>query len=112
MMRYALLVHGAPGHVCETSDADLGAMMLDYETRDGVVTVIDAVRLQPPATAKTVRSDGRAVVITDGPFAETKEFFGGLFLIEAPTAEAALEVARQLQHGRPDGSIEVRPLEG
>lgn len=111
-MRYALLVHSAPGPVCETSDAEVGAMMRDYDTRDGIATVIDAVRLQAPATAKTVRCQGRSVVVTDGPFAETKEFFGGMFLIEAPTAEAALEVARQLQEGRPDGAIEVRPLLG
>jgi hypothetical protein len=113
MMRYALLVHSAPGSVCETSDADVGAMMRDYETHDGLATVVDAVRLQPPTTAKTVRSDGRSVLVTDGPFAETKEFFGGMFIIEAPSAQAALEVARQLQQGQSHGgAIEVRPLVG
>ena len=68
-------------------------------------------RLQNTGTAKTVRVDNGHSVVTDGPFAETKEAIGGFGLIEAPSIEAALEVVKTWP-GRPI-TIELRPvLEG
>jgi hypothetical protein len=65
--------------------------------------------LLPTATATTVRSsgDGR-FVITDGPFAETKEALGGYYVIEADSLDEALAVARQVP--APFGCVEVRPV--
>jgi hypothetical protein len=64
--------------------------------------------LQPPSTAKTVRHrDGKAVV-TDGPFAETKEVLGGFILIEARDIDEAVRIAENIPVGK-FGSIEVRP---
>jgi hypothetical protein len=64
--------------------------------------------LQPPQTAKTVRHrDGKAVV-TDGPFAETKEVLGGFILIEARDIDEAVRIAENIPVGK-FGSIEVRP---
>ena len=65
--------------------------------------------LQPVATAKSVRvRDGKALV-TDGPFAETREQLGGYFLIEASTIEEATAIAARMPGARV-GTIEVRPL--
>ena len=68
-------------------------------------------RLAPPRRARTVRvRDGKAI-ITDGPFAETKEVVGGFDIIECGSLEEAVEVAA----GHPvaqSGTIEVRPLWG
>jgi len=65
-------------------------------------------RLQPTRTAKTVRVDNGRSVITDGPFAETKEAIGGFGLVEAPNIEAAVEVIKTWP-GLPI-TIELRPV--
>jgi len=67
--------------------------------------------LQRVRTAATVRArDGRAMV-TDGPFAETREQLGGFLLIEARDRDEAIQVASKIPAGRL-GAIEVRPVQG
>ena len=65
--------------------------------------------LQPIATATTVRVRDGKTLITDGPFAETKEALGGYYLIEAADLDEAIELAGQCPGAR-WGSIEVRPI--
>ena len=60
--------------------------------------------LQPTSTATTIR-DG---VVTDGPFAETKEALGGYYLIEADDLDQALAIAKEVP--APFGGVEVRPI--
>ena len=68
-------------------------------------------QLAPPRRAQTVRIRGGKPLVTDGPFAETKEAVGGFDLIEAESLEEAVEVA--LRHPVAEfGAIEVRPLWG
>ncbi|HEY2458706.1 MAG TPA: YciI family protein [Candidatus Acidoferrum sp.] len=64
--------------------------------------------LQPPQTAKTVRHRDGKTVVTDGPFAETKEVLGGFILIEARDIDEAVRIAENIPVGK-FGSIEVRP---
>jgi len=61
--------------------------------------------LQPTSTATSIRGD----VVTDGPFAETKEQFGGYYLVDAADLDDALAIAARIPTAR-NGSIEVRPL--
>jgi hypothetical protein len=63
---------------------------------------VDGDPLEPPATAVTVRRRGDEWIVTDGPFAETREQLGGFYLIEADSLEEALAWARKLP--RPQGS--------
>jgi hypothetical protein len=70
---------------------------------------IGANRLKPAASAKTVRVRGGKVLVTDGPFAETKEQFGGYYLIEAGGLDEAIEVSARIPGAR-FGSVEVRPV--
>ena len=72
--------------------------------------LIVAEALQSVFTASTVRVRGGKVSITDGPFAETKETLGGIFLIEASSKEEAMQIATRWPSAR-IGSIEVRPIE-
>lgn len=66
-------------------------------------------RLQPVATATTVRvTDGKSQVL-DGPYVESKEQLGGFYLIEAPDLDAALAWAARCP-GASHGTIEVRPI--
>src|SRR3954454_24768690 len=68
-----------------------------------------AAPLQPVATATSLRvRDGRRLV-TDGPFAETREQLGGYFLVEARDLDEALAIAERIP-GAKHGTIEVRPL--
>jgi len=69
------------------------------------------VRLQPPGSATTVSSPGGKVLLTDGPFVESKEYLGGLIVIEAANLDAALVTAAEFQSlMQAFGVIEVRPI--
>jgi hypothetical protein len=71
--------------------------------------LVAAEALQPVGTARTVRvRDGRPL-ITDGPFAETKEQLAGFYLIDAKDLDEALAIAAKIPPARA-GSIEVRPV--
>jgi hypothetical protein len=65
-------------------------------------------RLQGVETATTVQFDGGSTTLVDGPFAETKELFGGYYIIRADDLDGALAVARRVPFV--DGVVEVRPL--
>jgi hypothetical protein len=68
-------------------------------------------QLAPPRRARTVRVRDGKTLITDGPFAETKEAVGGFDLLECDTLEEAVEIAASHPVARM-GTIEVRPLWG
>ena len=76
-------------------------------TDTGVFVAGDA--LQPNATATTIRSKDGQAVMTDGPFAETKEGLGGFYIVEARDLDHALELGKACP-GLWYGSIEVRPV--
>ena len=65
--------------------------------------------LQPISTATTVRVREGETLVTDGPFAETKEQLGGYYLVEAKDVDEALKIAERIPSAR-YGSIEVRPV--
>jgi hypothetical protein len=70
---------------------------------------LGAAPLHPTATATSVRvRDGKRLV-TDGPFAETREQLGGFFLIDAKDLDEALDVAGRIPAGR-WGTVEIRPV--
>ncbi|MGO4736485.1 YciI family protein [Bosea sp. 2KB_26] len=66
------------------------------------------VRLMPTNTATSVRKSG--TLVTDGPFAETKEQLLGIYVIEVADLEEALAVARDLGRANPTANYEVRPV--
>jgi hypothetical protein len=66
-------------------------------------------QLQGPATATTVRPGTTDRMVTDGPFAETKEQLGGYYLIEAADLDEALRWAKEIPL-LPGGAVEVRPV--
>ena len=65
--------------------------------------------LQSVMTATTVRRRDGELLVTDGPFAETREMLGGYYLLDVPDLDAALEWAGKLPN-LPYGSVEVRPV--
>ena len=71
--------------------------------------LLDVQRLRPPESATSVRVRHGRTEVTDGPFAVTKEFLAGYYLVECADLDEAVEVAAQL-HGALSGTIEVRPV--
>ena len=65
--------------------------------------------LKPTQTATTLRVRNGKVSTTDGPFAETKEQLGGLYLIDVPSLDDAIEAAARIPGAR-NGKIEIRPI--
>ncbi|PYX90695.1 MAG: hypothetical protein DMG68_00950 [Acidobacteria bacterium] len=70
---------------------------------------LSASPLQPVATATSVQvRDGKRLV-TDGPFAETREQLGGYFMVEAKNLDEAIEIAGKIPGAR-KGTVEIRPV--
>ena len=65
--------------------------------------------LQPTSTATSIRVRDGKPLVTDGPFAETREQLGGYFLIEAKNLDDAMEIAARIPGAR-KGTVEIRPV--
>ena len=112
MSRYLLSVVTPTGGTPPAPE-ELNAIMknvdaLHQEMRDAGAWVFSG-GLEAPDTATVVRPQGGELLLTDGPFAETKEYVGGISIVEAPDLDAALEWGRKSARaiGLP---IEVRPF--
>lgn len=73
--------------------------------------MLGTVALADPSQSKVVRGAAGGPEVVDGPFAETKEFMGGYYLVEVESEERAVELARQIPDAAIDGlALEVRPV--
>jgi hypothetical protein len=94
------------------SPAERETLTADYYALRKEPGILGGAGLQPVTTATTVRlADGQPLV-TDGPFADTKEVFGGFYLLEADDLDQAIAMAAQVPALRIGGTIEVRPVLG
>ena len=109
-MRYALLINERPGAYDGFDGGQRVAITAEYVALRRDPRVRSGERLRPAETATTVRGGTDGPLLTDGPFADTKEVFGGFYLIEAPDLDSALELAARIPAVRLGGSVEVRPL--
>ena len=109
-MKYALLIYDLPGTYDQLPDAERAEVFGEYSAISDAPGVFGGAWLQPVETATTLRTDNGQPVTTDGPFAETKEFLGGFYLLEADGRDAALELAKRVPAAQLGGAIEVRPL--
>lgn len=104
-MQYALLLYGEGGEDRSTREIHPSiAAVLDRPNVRGWV------RLNRPGSATTVRLEARKALLTDGPFVDSKEYLGGLILVEAENLDGALAVATDLQELGYTVGIEVRPV--
>jgi hypothetical protein len=67
-------------------------------------------RLRPAASATTLRLNGGDRLLSDGPYAETKEQLGGFFVVEAGNLDEAVELASSMPHLQDGGCVEIRPI--
>jgi hypothetical protein len=109
-MQYALLIYSKPGNFEALDEAGRQAVIEEYYTLRKDPRIVGGAQLAPVETATTVRARGDEPLITDGPFADTKEVFGGYLLLEADDLDAALDIAAKIPAVRLDGSVEIRPI--
>jgi hypothetical protein len=102
-MQYALLAYASR----RTDDGPIDDAIEQALAKPGV---FGWIRLYGEGSATTVRADASRLLLTDGPFVESKEHLAGLILVEAEDLDGALAVAQELQELRTIGGIEVRPI--
>ena len=109
-MRYMLLIYldeqaldDAERERCYRESAQLAHQL------DAAGQYVAAAPLEPTATATSVRVREGKRVVTDGPFAETKEQLGGYFLIDARDLDEAIAIAARIPMAS-RGTVEVRPV--
>ncbi len=109
-MRYMLLVYGEERKLDESEKEHCyeESMRLTQEL-EAKGQFLAAAPLHPTQTATSVRVREGKRLVTDGPFAETREQLGGYFLIEAEDLDEAIEIAGRIPGAR-RGTIEVRPV--
>jgi hypothetical protein len=109
-MRYALLAYGT----CEARDR--APEEARRRAHAGVAEVLARpevtgwLRLHDVESATTVRCETGRVLLTDGPFVDSKDYLGGFIVVESENLDGALAVASELQELRGTGAIEVRPV--
>jgi hypothetical protein len=112
-MKYVCLVYGEEKVLDALSKAEMGALVDDSLAYDDVLResghYLVSAALQRVETAKTVRVRDREWLVTDGPFAETKEQLLGFILIEASDLDDAVQAIAKFPMAS-SGSIEVRPV--
>jgi hypothetical protein len=112
-MEYLLLIYSNETDDAKLTKADVAAIHQEYGRFTQSIQQSGHHRagqeLRPTATATTVRMRDGKRVVTDGPFAETREQLGGFYLVEAKDLDEALSIAERIPSAR-WGSIEVRPL--
>jgi len=85
--------------------------VLEETSRRGILLGVD--RLHPTVTATSVRMSPEGPMITDGPFAETKEQLAGYYMLECADLDEAIEWAKRIPSGcrGSSGCIEIRPID-
>jgi hypothetical protein len=112
-MKYMLMIYHDEPAWNEHSEAERQQIYGEYRAliqrlqSSGKYLVGD--QLQPADTASVVRVRDGKQLVTDGPFAETREQIGGFFMIEVNNLDEAVSIAGQIPSAR-EGSIEVRPV--
>jgi hypothetical protein len=112
-MQYLLLIYGNEAHFGALSKTEQQKVDAEYTNFTKSIAQSGHLRggneLQPTGKATTVRVRDKKNVVTDGPFAETKEQLGGYYLVEAKNLDEAVALAARIP-GAKWGSIEVRGI--
>jgi hypothetical protein len=109
-MKYALLIFPKPGSHEALGPDEYASVNAEYLALRKDPRCLGGGHLQPAETATTVRHSLGEALITDGPFADTKEVLGGYYVVEAADLDEALELVQRIPTVRLGGAVEVRPL--
>jgi hypothetical protein len=110
-VKYLCTIYGDESRLADATPEQMNETLEAYGafgTEAGDV-ILGGEGLQPTSTATTVRVRDGERMLTDGPFAETKEQLGGFYLLECDSLDEAIEWAAKIP-GAQFGSVEVRPV--
>jgi hypothetical protein len=112
-MKYALLIYAAERDFAAKSEEEQGRIFSEYMTYTVELKksgkMLSCEPLDPTATATTIRVRNGKTVSSDGPFADTKEQLGGIYVVDVKDLNEAISWASKIPDAR-TGSIEIRPL--
>lgn len=112
-MKYMLLIYNNPEQQPAYGSAEFESMMAGFFAAnekmksDGVL--VDGESLSEPQTATSVRIKAGKTETMDGPFAETREYLGGYYVVDVPDLESAIKYAEMIPSAT-FGTIEVRAM--
>ncbi|MBD2452382.1 YciI family protein [Nostoc sp. FACHB-152] len=109
-MKYVLLIYLEENALSETEREECyvkSAQLAQQLNSKG--QYLATAPLHPVATATSIRVRDGKPLVTDGPFAETREQLGGFFLIDAQDLDAAMAIAAQIPAAKV-GTVEIRPV--
>jgi hypothetical protein len=113
-VKYLALIYGNSDNWESMSSEEQQAMRRQYrafaDDADRRGALVGGFELEPASTATTLRSTDNGPMVTDGPFAETKEQLGGYFLLECGSLDDAIELASKIPAAQHGGAVEVRPV--
>jgi hypothetical protein len=116
-VKYAMLIYGDDSEWIDLPPEERAALRAEempqwvalFEELGKADPNVAGYELNSRLTAKVVKVRESEQLVTDGPFAETKEVLGGVFLIELPDLDEAIRIASLIPAAR-TGSVEIRPL--
>jgi hypothetical protein len=109
-MKYAMLIYTDETALSENQREECYRDSTQYaQELNSAGKYLSAVPLHPTATATSVQVRGDMRMVTDGPYAETREQLGGFFLVEAKDLDEAIDIASRIPGAR-WGTVEVRPV--
>jgi len=117
-VKYALLIHGDDSAWVDLPDEEKAALRAAempqwsslFEELSKADPGVSGYELDGRSTARVVQVRDGERIVTDGPFAETKEIVGGVFLVDLPDLDEAIRLAALIPTAK-HGSIEIRPLQ-
>jgi hypothetical protein len=109
-MKYMMLIYGDEKAMSEAEREKCYQESAEFANQLHVQgKYVLAAPLHVTSTATSVRAQEGKRVVTDGPFAETREQLGGFFLVDAKDLDEAIDIAERIPAGR-RGTVEIRPV--
>jgi hypothetical protein len=109
-VKYALLVYDVGSEWEGVTPEQYAGLVEEYNAISALPQTEGGRQLQGIETARSVRVRDGKPIVTDGPFAETKEVLGGFYLVDAASRDEAEAIAATIPSARMGGVIEVRPI--
>lgn len=114
-MKYVVLMQVDPSVLAALSDEEQQAIGDGHQAFMREITesgeMLSTNALGDPSQSTVIRSKGGKPEVVDGPFAETKEFMGGYYLLDVESKERAIELAKKIPDASIDGlALELRPV--
>ena len=117
-MNYAMLIYGDDSAWVDLPDGEKAALRAAemprwvalFEELGKADPNVSGKELDGRSTARVIRVRDGERLVTDGPFAETKEVLGGLFLVDLPDLDEAIRLAALIPSAEGTGAVEIRPV--